>query len=358
MSEALFESHAGRLRVRPDKAGKSRITNGSAFLSGIDGRSAWIRRAKDLISEHLQDLGGFANASAAERSIVRRCAVLSVELENLEARFATAGSASADDLDLYQRTANSLRRLLEAVGLQRRPKTVVPSVSAYLEHLDKIAPKPSLEIPGEPADAVSASGWKDLTVPLRKALSDPQLLGGVLAGDSWKSWRILLIAAMGEALTDDERVVFKQLTGRDREPLARVEELAAVVGRRGGKSRAMSVLAVYIAALCKHALVRGETGVLLCIAPDQRQAGIVLGYAEAAFEQSPILRQLIANRTSDALVLTNGVSIEVRASSFRRLRGPTYVAVICDEADGGRVIVGLDLHQQTQAEKKYAVPFR
>jgi hypothetical protein len=137
MSETLFESHAGRLRVRPDKAGKSRITNGTSFLPGIDGRSPWVRRAKDLIHDHLSDLGGFANASAAERSITRRVAVLSVELENLEARFATAGSASADDLDLYQRTANSLRRLLEAVGLQRRAKDVTPSVADYLDHINK-----------------------------------------------------------------------------------------------------------------------------------------------------------------------------------------------------------------------------
>ena len=170
------------------------------------------------------------------------------------------------------------------------------------------------------------------SVPLRKALSDPQLLGGVLAGDSWRSWRCLMIAAMGEALSPAERAIFTSLTGRLRESLQRVEELVAVVGRRGGKSRAMSVLACYIAGLCRHDLVRGETGVLLCIAPDQRQAGIVLGYAEAAFEQSPILRQLIAGRSTDTLTLTNGINIEVRASSFRRLRGPTYVAVIADEA--------------------------
>jgi phage terminase large subunit-like protein len=117
-----------------------------------------------------------------------------------------------------------------------------------------------------------------------------------------------------------------------REPLHPVEELAAVVGRRGGKSRAMATLAAYIAGLCQHDLVKGERGVLLCIAPDQRQAAIVLGYAEAAFEQSPILKQLIATRTSDTLELTNGVAIEVRAASFRRLRGPTYIAVIADEA--------------------------
>ena len=60
---------------------------------------------------------------------------------------------------------------------------------------------------------------------LRKALTDPNLLGTVLAGDTWAAWRVLLIAAMGEALTDDERIIFKQLTQRDHEPLQRVDEL-------------------------------------------------------------------------------------------------------------------------------------
>jgi hypothetical protein len=73
---------------------------------------------------------------------------------------------------------------------------------------------------------------------LRRALADPKLLGSVLSGDSWAAWRTLLIAAMGEELRDDERVIFKRLTGREREPGERVSELTAVVGRRGGKSRA------------------------------------------------------------------------------------------------------------------------
>ena len=170
------------------------------------------------------------------------------------------------------------------------------------------------------------------TVPIRSALTDPGLLGNVLAGDSWRAWRTLLIAAMGEALSDDERETFKKLTGRQHEPGQRVEELCVIAGRRGGKSRAMATFAAYLGGLCKHPLVRGERGVLLCIAPDQRQAAIVLDYTTAAFEQSPILKQLIANRTADTLELSNGISIEVRASSFRRLRGPTFVAVICDEA--------------------------
>ena len=127
-TENLFTSHVGGSNgVGTIKdARRCRITNGSAFLPGIDGRSVWVRRAKDLNAQHVADLGGPDNVSAAERSITRRIAVLSVELENLEMRFANAGSASAVDLDLYQRVANTLRRLLEAIGLQRRAKDITP----------------------------------------------------------------------------------------------------------------------------------------------------------------------------------------------------------------------------------------
>jgi hypothetical protein len=170
-------------------------------------------------------------------------------------------------------------------------------------------------------------------VSLREAFSDSNLLGTAIVGDSWRSWRTLLIAAMGEELCDDERETFSKLTGRDREPRQRVDQFAAVIGRRGGKSRAMATLACYLAGLCQHtdALVPGERGVLLCVALDQRVAKIILDYAEACFERSPILKQLIASRTADALELTNGITLEVRPASFRKLRGPTYVAVIADE---------------------------
>jgi hypothetical protein len=102
---------------------RSRITNG-ALLRGVDGRSPWVRRCKDVIAAHLSDLGGAENTSAAERSIIRRAAVLTTELEVLEVRFAKAGEADPADLEIYQRCSNSLRRLLEAVGLQRRPRDV------------------------------------------------------------------------------------------------------------------------------------------------------------------------------------------------------------------------------------------
>jgi hypothetical protein len=171
------------------------------------------------------------------------------------------------------------------------------------------------------------------TTTLRDALSDPALLAHVLRGPSWLPWRILLIASMGESLTDDERPIFTKLTGRAREPLQRVNELEAVTGRRGGKTSAMAAGATYIAACCDHgdALARGETGVLLCVAQDTRVAKKLLDFIEANLQDSEILRQLIKGRTQDTLELTNGINIEVRPASFRKLRGPTYVGVIADE---------------------------
>lgn len=170
------------------------------------------------------------------------------------------------------------------------------------------------------------------TVSLRTALNDPGLLGSILAGPTWQAHRVCSIAAFGEPLDDDERKLFKQLTHRDHEPDQPVEQYVAVVGRRGGKSRCAATLAAYIAGLCQHPnLVPGETGILLIIAQDQRTADVILDFCDAAFRASPILRQLIRQRTARSLILTNNIEIEVRASDFRRLRGPTYIAVIADE---------------------------
>jgi hypothetical protein len=118
---------ARRRFIRAKSPGRSKITNGSLLPSIVDGRSTWARRCRDLISLHLSDLGGEDAVSEAERSLVRRVSVLTVQLEQLEQRFALAnGDASAKDLDLYQRTAGNLRRLLQTLGLHRRSKDVTP----------------------------------------------------------------------------------------------------------------------------------------------------------------------------------------------------------------------------------------
>jgi hypothetical protein len=170
-------------------------------------------------------------------------------------------------------------------------------------------------------------------ITLRGALADPALLGNSMPGPTFLPMQTLLIAGMGETLTDDERVIFTRLTGRPREPQRRVNELVIIKGRRAGGSLAMGkVIIPYLGGLCRWpALTGGERGVLLVLAQDQRTADQILDYAEDAFRASPMLSQLVEGRVQRTLRLTNGIDIEVRAADRRRLRGLTFVGVVADE---------------------------
>jgi hypothetical protein len=126
MSDVHSDSDLGARRNR------SQVTNGR-LLPNVDGRSTWARRCRDLIGLHVADKGGDASVSEAERAIIRRAAVLITELEIMEARFAVSdGASDIAELDAYQRAANSLRRLLESVGIQRRARDVTPTIETYL----------------------------------------------------------------------------------------------------------------------------------------------------------------------------------------------------------------------------------
>jgi len=117
---------------------RSATSNGSQLLAGVDHRSAWMRRLRDLICGHVADLGGGDNLSTAEASIVRRASMLELQMEMLETRVAdNDGVASADQLLLYQRTASSTRRLLESVGLRRRPHDVTPRPLDFARAFDQ-----------------------------------------------------------------------------------------------------------------------------------------------------------------------------------------------------------------------------
>ena len=171
--------------------------------------------------------------------------------------------------------------------------------------------------------------------PLREALDDPHILGGLLDGPSWAHWRALLIGAMGEPLDDEERALFQAITGRPAEPVHRVEELWAIVGRRGGKTRALSLLAAYVSACCdwSDVLAPGETGILALFAATTRQAEIALSYISAIFgdKARPLFHRMRANETQETVELHNSVTIEVRPASFKTSRGISAVGIICDE---------------------------
>jgi hypothetical protein len=167
---------------------------------------------------------------------------------------------------------------------------------------------------------------------INEALLDPDLLGAALGNPApWATWLVVLQAAFGLQLDDDQGKVFAEVAGARSPPTKRVRELWAVVGRRGGKSRIASALAVYIALFCKHKLAPGETGMVLILAASVAQSKMVFDYVKAFLEESSVLRNEIDNITKEEITLRNGIVISSHANSFRTVRGRTLCAAIFDE---------------------------
>ena len=81
-----------------------------------------------------------------------------------------------------------------------------------------------------------------------EALDDPNLLGAAIRDpESWKPWRAFLATAFGLAMDDDAAGLSRQCTGRAGLPGKRFQFSWLVIGRRGGKSFCMAIIAVYLA---------------------------------------------------------------------------------------------------------------
>jgi hypothetical protein len=90
---------------------------------------------------------------------------------------------------------------------------------------------------------------------------------------------------------------------------------------------------VYLAAFRDYSavLLPGETGIVMLIAADRRQARVLLRYVLALLTAVDALAGLITRQTEDAVYLSTGIAIEVHTASFRSVRGYTVVAAVLDE---------------------------
>jgi hypothetical protein len=93
-----------------------------------------------------------------------------------------------------------------------------------------------------------------------------------------------------------------------------------------------ALLAVFLACFREYRarLAPGERAVVMILATDRAQAGVVFGYVRGLLEH-PLLRPLVEAERAESIDLRGGVSIEVHASSYRSVRGRTLAAAILDE---------------------------
>src|SRR5690554_961622 len=164
-------------------------------------------------------------------------------------------------------------------------------------------------------------------------MTDPALFGAQFGGDSFKAWRALLAGFYGLPLSDDELPTWKAITGRESAPEAAQDELWMVIGRRGGKSQAAALLAVYSAAFNDYTdrLAPGEVATVMILAANKLQARSVFRYIKGLIESNPMLARMVVREDREAIELSNRTAIEVHAASFKATRSYTLACCIADE---------------------------
>jgi hypothetical protein len=112
----------------PDSLPKSRLLT----LDVLDRRTAAFRETAQLIAEIYVDLGGEENLSAAEKQLVQHSAILGAYATNLEAQYLRGRNI---DVSALCTILNTQRRCFDAIGYQRRPRDVTPSLQGFLDNL-------------------------------------------------------------------------------------------------------------------------------------------------------------------------------------------------------------------------------
>ncbi len=166
-----------------------------------------------------------------------------------------------------------------------------------------------------------------------EALDDPARFARFFRGGSWAAWRAFLAALFGLPMDDGSLALYRRHTGRQVPPSAPFTEAELVVGRRGGKSRVLALIATYLALFRNYRphLAPGELATIAVIAADRRQARTIFRYMSGLLNQFPNVNELVADETGDSITLTNRVQIEIATASFRVTRGYNFAAVLCDE---------------------------
>lgn len=126
--------------------------------------------------------------------------------------------------------------------------------------------------------------------------------------------------------------IYERCTGRTVWPTIQAKLVSLIVGRRGGKSYITAVIGIYLACCRRYRLKLGTKGMVMILARDKEQAGVIRGYILAFLKAVPELAEMFADDPTLKLIeLSNGITIEVRAAGEAGTRGYTVVAALADE---------------------------
>ena len=189
-------------------------------------------------------------------------------------------------------------------------------------------------------------------VTLSRALVDPDLFGWTFGGPSFWTWRAVGKLIDGIALSEPrEMELFEQCTGLsyNRHSRRKVRRLILLAGRRAGKDRFFSAVAVWRAALCtdwRQHQSAGEGAVVITLGADKRQAQILRRYCEGLL-QAPLLAAEVTRSVNELTEFKNGASLEIS----RTMRA-WFVAVPPSQCSAVNVAIGRPTNFRRAATKR------
>jgi hypothetical protein len=167
-----------------------------------------------------------------------------------------------------------------------------------------------------------------------EAIDDHHLFGSLFKKpETWAAWMTFLKAVFALPMNDQEFEMYRKYTGREKAPAGPLNEIFAIVGRRGGKSFISAIVACYLALFhdWRPYLAPGETAWILVIAPDRAQARNILGYIKGILQASHMFKGMVEKDCAWEVNLNNQVAVKVATCDYRTLRGYTVVGVVLDE---------------------------
>ena len=222
---------------------------------------------------------------------------------------------------------------------------------------------------------------KELKEPtIIHVIENPNLLRPLLVEsdeplDSWFPWMVVLKLVYGIRLNDDEKnekelirtnafdfddhsgwvgtelefaklITGGAITDKQEHEGRGYRRVYIIVGRRGGKSKIISVINAYQASFRDYRkyITRGEKIRVVTIAPSMDQGEIILDYCSAAYELACLEGQLASrgNRADGKIAVNQKINIkanlfdvkvmlQVLAANYKNIRGRTIASAILEE---------------------------
>lgn len=179
----------------------------------------------------------------------------------------------------------------------------------------------------------------DKGISIIRAIKDQKLFRQIFKDlSSWSSWIVALKSIFALPMDDQELALYKSCTQRERPPNRPFKEVYFIVGRRGGKSFIVAIIACFLALFKDYSqyLAPGERGALMILANDRKQSGIILRYIKAILNL-PMFKRYVQAERAESVELTNGIDIQVATCSYRAVRGYTLIGAILEESAFWRV---------------------